>query len=63
MLNQWDLIFFTKQFSILVNITYRSERQCDPNFWTLFDDKKFGNFFAAKFNFTVYIGVPVVHSS
>jgi hypothetical protein len=29
---------FTKQSSILVNITYRSERQCDPNFLTLFDD-------------------------
>ena len=30
---------FTKQSSILVNhITYRSERQCDPYFFTLFDD-------------------------
>jgi hypothetical protein len=29
---------FTKQSSILVNIIYRSERQCNQNFWTLFDD-------------------------
>ena len=29
---------FTKQSSILANITYRSERQCDPYFFTLFDD-------------------------
>ena len=50
--NNKNAINFTKQSSILVNITYRSERQCDPNFWTLFDDKKFGIFFSAKFNFT-----------
>jgi hypothetical protein len=29
---------FTKQSSILVNITYRSKRLCDQHFWTLFDD-------------------------
>ena len=29
---------FTMQSCILVNITYRSERQRDPNFLTLFDD-------------------------
>ena len=29
---------FTKQSSILVNITYRSKRLCDPNLWTLFHD-------------------------
>ena len=29
---------FTKQSSMLVNITYRSTRLCDPHFWTLFHD-------------------------